>query len=600
MLQRVLRAFSQPILLHGALVVGLFAVILIAFGASLNFGFAAIDDTHLIVQNLAVRDWSLASLRWIFSHFDPELYIPITFLSFQIEHLVAGLNPWVFHLDNLLLHTANSILVFFIGMRIFHQRMIAVSVAILFALHPIQTEAVVWISGRKDLLATFFGLSALLLAWNASEKNRNTVWIMSIVAFLLSLLSKPSMISLPIILFALFMLNGKTRRESLLRTLPFLLASIAAGIIALLGKSAVVGSTSLFAKFLLAGSAIAETLGRIFFPINLSPYYASPDISSIAISSWIGIAITLLLGIGAWMTRKRMPELSIGILWFLLFLLPTVLNIQADSRAAGATFAADRYVYSALIGLLIAVFALLKWTMQRCKPSTVERGILAITILLSLAFLPLTRAQTRTWKDASTLFSHAVSVSPASITARTSLARVFLAQDNLQGAFDLLKEGLAFGDDARLHVAAGSVLAKAGQVKEAEEQFSIARTVDPTAPEPLFALGELATYRGEHFTAQSFYESAIDLEPCFPAARRALASLLIDQAHFEPAEDHLRTALRCDPHDIESMLALASLLTAKERSDDAATLLQNVLLLDPANRDALEVLGERSETSPQR
>lgn len=599
MQRTVFRASSQTILFHAALVAGLFALILLSFGVSLRFGFAAIDDTHLIVHNLAVRDVSLSSLQWIFTHFDPELYIPITFLSFQFEHAIAGINPWVFHLDNLLLHTANSILVFFIGMRIFHQRMIALCVAILFALHPIQTEAVVWISGRKDLLATFFGLSALLVLWKIPTGNHRARQVMGCGLFALSLLSKPSMISFPIILFALFILDGKTHRESLLRSLPLLLISIAAGIGALFGKSTVIASTPIFTKILLAGSATAHTLGRIFLPIHHSPYYALPSPSSVTGSFLIGLTIILFLGVSAWLSRKRIPELSIGIAWFLLLLLPTTLNIQADSRAAGATFAADRYVYSAIIGLVITLFALLQWAMQRFKPSTMERCILAITILVSCALLPLTRAQTLIWKDTSTLFSHAVSVSPASIPARTSLARVFLEQDNLQGAFDLLKEGLAFGDDARLHLSAGSVLAKAGQVKEAEEQFSIARTMDPMAPEPLFALGELATYRGEQFTAQSFYESAIDLEPCFPAARRALASLLIHQAHFQPAEDHLRAALRCDPHDIETMVSLASLLRNTQRSEEAAILLQNALLLDPAHRGALEVLKEGSETSPQ-
>src|SRR3989338_7768508 len=155
-----------------ALIGLLLVIVFLGFGHSIVHDFAPIDDTLLVRENLAIRGLSWENLRYVFTHFDPELYIPLKFVSFQINYVLGGLSPFGFHLGNVMLHVANTSLVFLFVSQLMNAKSIkhkekshlsfllypfcfpAGIAALLFAVHPLHTEAVVWIAGRKDLLFT--------------------------------------------------------------------------------------------------------------------------------------------------------------------------------------------------------------------------------------------------------------------------------------------------------------------------------------------------------------------------------------------------------------------------------------------------------------
>jgi dolichyl-phosphate-mannose--protein O-mannosyl transferase len=129
---------------------------------SLKNGFVNLDDPLLVTQNPHMQHASVANIGYVFTHLDPELYIPLTFLSYQMETWILGNAAWHYHLLNVLLHLGCIVLVYTLILRLTKKKVIAVIVTALFALHPINAETVLWVSSRKDLLCTFFTLASLL------------------------------------------------------------------------------------------------------------------------------------------------------------------------------------------------------------------------------------------------------------------------------------------------------------------------------------------------------------------------------------------------------------------------------------------------------
>src|SRR3989338_4850543 len=183
---------------EAAIYVGvLFAALFIVYGHSLWNGFVNWDDGLLIYENPIVQEFSFRSIYTAFTSYDPELYIPLTLLSYQWNHVVGGLNPFVYHLTNLILHAFNALFVAWIALLLGKNKWIAAVTGLIFALHPLHTEAVVWASSRKDVLAAFFALLSIGLYLLYQESGDRRSYLGSLVMFLLALLSKVSVILLP-------------------------------------------------------------------------------------------------------------------------------------------------------------------------------------------------------------------------------------------------------------------------------------------------------------------------------------------------------------------------------------------------------------------
>lgn len=571
-MQKFLSSYGYEILIF----IAIFCAVLIAFGHSIFQPFAPLDDYHLIVQNLAVRQWSFSSLQWIFTHFDPELYIPITFLSFQLEHLVAGISPWLYHLDNLILHTLNAFLVYKVCKHTQGSQVIALCCALIFAVHPITTEAVVWASGRKDLLATFFGLSSLLLAIRSIEKNSVGMYIASAILFVLGLLSKISIAPLALLL-PFFLSKNISLKDRYKISSPFLIATIILGIVAVAGKESVVGSTAVIDRLLLSSTALVELLTRILLPMNLSVYYAPPFpvLSGVSIAS---VIIVACLMVSVWFFRKKFPAAALGLNWFILCALLPVLNVTTGFRASGSTFASDRYAYLALIGILLVVGSVASWCIERLDVSA-KKVLIAGTVILCGIFVIASRKQTLVWESATDLYSNAVKAEPTSVHARIALARMLRENNKDIDAFEVLKQGLQFSNDAALHLAAASLYAKAGQIEDAEKSFEKVKTMEPEAAEPLYGLGVLANFKGHTNEAEQLFRSAIEKEPKYTRARMALADLFLKKGDSMGAEDELRKALVFDEWNAELLQKISEILAINGKKEESAAFQEKADLL---------------------
>lgn len=230
-----------------------FLILLIIYGSSLTNDFVRWDDGLLIYENPAIRSITPSTLKTIFTSYDPELYIPLTFFSYQIDYLIGGTHAAIYHAQNLLWHTLNALLVALLLWRLTRQGWPSLFGGLLFALHPLNTETVAWSSARKDVLSTFFFLVSLLSYLSYRTQKKRSAYAFSLLSFTLGLLSKVTVITLPVVLFLFdFREHRRWSGKMLVEKIPYLLLSVLFAVIATAGKSGVLSASTLSEKILLS------------------------------------------------------------------------------------------------------------------------------------------------------------------------------------------------------------------------------------------------------------------------------------------------------------------------------------------------------------
>lgn len=591
------------------------AAVFLAFGHSLFQDFAPIDDTLLVIENLAIRGMTWDNLRYVFTHFDPELYIPLTFVSYQLNFMAGGLHPFGFHLGNLLIHAANAMLVYVFVARIIHGDMarsrdsvaalpgafhiphspfhIPLIAALLFAVHPLHTETVVWIAGRKDLLFTFFYLATLLAYIRGGR-----LGIAAIAFAFLAMLSKASAITIPAILLLIDWYRSQDRVAKFLpvrlfvRITPFCVLSVVFAVVALLGKTRIVGASSFMETSLVALRSTVHYLWQMLVPVSLSVFYQQ----RLPISILQPVFAIALLAFGAvlllaWRYRHSAPWVTFGLLFYVITLSPTYLNFH---KGLISFYAVDRYAYLPSVGILFIFSVFLAYVSTKivlwCAPHASVRPSSTFHILHSVpvAFLVLvlavlSRYQTRVWDSPESLYRHAVTIDPASVPARSTLASVLRQTGKKLEAFSVLKEGLSYGDDVSYHLEAANIYAANGQVHDAIQEFSKASQLQPDLPEPYFSIGSLHEHLGNVDAALEGYAKALSLDPSYVAARTRIASIAIERKDFATAEAQLLEALRWNQSSYPANVQMYRLKEAQGREEEGRVYLQRAKVLRPGD-----------------
>jgi Flp pilus assembly protein TadD len=580
----------------------LFAAVFLAFGHSLWQDFAPIDDTLLVRENLAVRGLSWANIVYVFTHYDPEIYIPVTFLSFQINYALGGLDPFGFHLGNLLLHAANAVLVFALLKRLIRSGYCAYIGAMIFAVHPLHTEAVVWIAGRKDLLSTLFYLLTLITYLRHRDGIRG-MYLLSMLFAVLAMLSKAMAMTLPVVLILMdWYLPFDTRRcvmvsnlscsegvsnqtggatqgdtwarFALINKIPFILLSILCACVAIGGKARVVGSTSMLDTGLVAIRSTAHYLWQMIVPMGFSVFYQQRD-PILDVYFFVSLLSLIALTSLAWHFRRSKPWIAFGLSLYFITLSPTFLNFH---KGLIAFYAVDRYAYLPSIGVifivLVALQSLATKMHQAHKSQIIFNFQFSIfnfvpVVLLAAILIAFSRHQTRVWDSPETLYRHAVEVDTASVPARATLAQVLRQLNRKTEAFVVLQEGLQFGDDVSYHLEAGNIYAANGQIADAIEEFTKASQMKPDLPEPLFSIGSLEDQRGNADLALEYYRKALALDTSYVAARSRIAGILIDRKEYPEAEKQLIEALRWNESSFIANYQMYRLRMAQGRAGEA-------------------------------
>ncbi len=573
---------------------GVFLLTCAVYVHVLTDAFVRWDDGMLIYENPAIRGVTPSTLLWVFTHFDPELYIPFTFITYQINYLLGGVHPFVYHLTNLLLHALNAALVVRVTHLLSGKVRVAVLCGLLFAVHPLHTEAVAWASGRKDVLSTAFFLGAWIAYLRFEEGGAARAYRSSIALHLAGLLSKVMTATLPAVLLLQAALEDPKRLAQKCRSLaPHLLLSAALVAVAVAGKEQLVAATTTWQKVLMACMSTVFYVRHLFWPTNFSLLY--PYLGTITITSpdffipLILVVLVLALSLVAW---RRWPLVSFCILGFIGTLAPTFINFSKGGDL-DVYFASDRYAYipSIFVFLLVAV------GIDRVCESLERRGLthrlfVAVAVVLTVGLSVLAVKQSFVWHNTRTLFAHVIAVYPdASHVAHNNLGNMERLEGNLDAAIVELQKALAIRPNAKTWSNLGAVYRKQGKIAEARDAYAKALTLDPKSAYAHFGLGLVEVQANDADGAQREYAQAMALDPTIEEVPLNYGALLVQQGKVEEGVALYRKALSINPFLTQGHYNLGVALTMLGQTDEAADALREAISLQPTLTPARINLG---------
>jgi len=383
------------------------------------------DDDKYIVENPYLQKLDGNTIKQIFSDYYMGNYHPLSMLSLSIDYKIGGkdkdgkIKPWIYHSTNLILHIISSLLVFFFVYVLFRNITVAAVAGILFGVHTLHVESIVWISERKDVLYTAFFVASLLFYTYFAKNGKIIYYILAFVLFILSLLSKGQAVSLAVTLIAIdYFLDRKLlSMRVILEKIPFFILAVIFGIIAIKAQKAGeamqdIQDYEFYKRIGFAGYGFAMYLIKLVLPLNLSAIYPYPDIlnRSIPVHYWAFMIPTLLSIIAFFYYYKRSKQITFSIAFFIINI---VLLLQLI--AVGSAIYADRYAYIPSIGFFILIgwitFLLIK------KYSSMRVVILSIVGIYSIVLIFFTWDRIKVWKDSATLWDDVVKKQPKAVVA---------------------------------------------------------------------------------------------------------------------------------------------------------------------------------------
>lgn len=604
-----------------------FTLTLAVFLPVLENGFVNWDDEANLLQNPHYRGLGWEHLKWMFSTIHMSLYRPLTWVTFGLDFLLWGMDPWGYHLTSLLLHALAAVLVYFLAVRLIGLAgsggstpasvLGALVAALFFALHPLRVEAVAWLSARNDLVAGLFLICSALcyLRYVGASPGRGrklALWTSSLTSYGLSLLGKGAGLTYPFLLLALDVYplrrlggeRGWFGRKALwiwLEKLPFLALAVAAAVVGYLAKEET-GAARAFSAYGLLPRLLQTSFGVVFYllksvlPLGLSPLYQF--VTDIFPSYWpIGVgerlillgsaALTVLVTLGCFIVRRRWPAALLVWIAYVALLVPFVGIAQS-----GPQIVADRYAYLPAIpwAVLVGGLWLRGWT--GLYGSVWPRLAVAATTAVALTVLSgISVRQIRVWQDSEKLWKHALAVSESGL-AHFNLASWFLQQGRLAEAAVHLRRVTEVSPEWEVgHRAFAGLLSDTGKLDEAIHHLRRALEIDPADPVSHYNLANTLARKGELKEAVTHYREAVRLEPNYVAAYGNLGNVLAMQGDFQNAIAAYEQALKIKPDLVTTRFNLGLAFLQAGDSKSATAVLEEVIQAQPEFIEARFYLG---------
>jgi tetratricopeptide (TPR) repeat protein len=511
----------------------------LVFGQTLWHDFVNYDDPRYVYENTKITSGlSIGGIAWAFTHVHSMNWHPLTTISHMVDCQVYGLNAGWHHFTNVLLHTLAAILLFLALQQMTTAVWRSAFVAALFAIHPLRVESVAWIAERKDVLSGLCFMLTLLAYVYYTRAPSLRRYLGVALMFVLGLLSKPMLVTLPLVLLVLdyWPLSrigghrsgaGRQLLMPVLEKIPLIALSAVSSFVTLLAQKGAVGWTEQLPIAVRINNAVvsyAAYIWQMFWPVRLAVFYPHPEhrlpLGEIIFCLLLLICITAV----AVAVRKQRPYLLTGWFWYLGMLVPVIGLVQVGWQGR-----ADRYTYLPQIGLYIAA----TWGVADLTAMyRHRRSILSTAAILVIGALSLCAwVQTSYWRDSETLFRHALAVTRNNDVAENNLGIVFLQQGKVDEAISLL-------------------------------------------------------------------QSAVDLRPDNSPAHENLAKALLQKGQVADALIHYRKILELQPDNIEIHNIVGTVLTQQGRVGEGIEEWQKVLAIQPDNGNAMSNLAWVFATSP--
>lgn len=581
----------------------LFLTTLAVYGQVRGFDFVNYDDREYIVDNARVRaglTWEGAV--WAFTTSYGGNWFPLTWLSHMLDFRMFGPDSGLHHLMNVLIHALGSLLLFALLRRMTGCRWRSAFVAALFALHPLHVESVAWVTERKDVLSGFFWFLTIWLYLRYVERPRLSRYLFMVASFILGLMSKSMVVTLPFALllldywplrrFALWDASSAKkpgRPAVLMEKAPLLALSLAVSVVTFLvqrggGAVAPIEYVPLGARLANGLVSYVTYLRQLFAPVRLSAFYPLPVQTPV----WLALVAALTLAAVSLLVVKslrRRPYLAVGWFWYLGTLVPVIGLVQVGMQAH-----ADRYAYLPSVGILM----MLAWGVPELLGRM--RSARAVLTGLSVAFcsicILLTWFQIRHWQNSASLFRHALAVTSDNHVAHNGLGIALLEEGHIEEAISHYQEAIRLKPrypEARANL--GQVQLKMGRVDEAVEQLREAIRLSPSHPEARINLAIAYDAQGKPEEAATQLLEALRLDPDSPNAHYNLGRVYAELGKMVEAQAQFYEVIRLEPESAEAHYNLGVILARRDNPKAAIPEFLKALQINPDYASAHNNLG---------
>lgn len=488
----------------------------IASITSLNNGFAA-DDLQQVLNNELIKNlgnlpaaftssvWAFMGDNIIFAA--DQYYRPMFNALLTINYAIAGNSAWAWHLVNVLIHAMVSLLVYVVIKEMTARKWLSVIAASIFAVHPVHTESVAWISGVTDPLMALMLLPAFYFYLRYRKTGRNYQIALSLFFFLLGLLSKETAIAFPIAILCceLIYFDREASFKERAKRAAYIIALFAAPIFVYLIMrynalgmmiTATPARYTLIDTLLTVPLAIAKYLELMFAPAGYSYQHYTPIVESASSLSFIGpLLLMAAIATAVWLTRS--PLLRFAAAWFIVFLAPALAGM---THFDPEYLVQERYLYLPSIGVCLALALGIEWIAGReSLIPYAKKAAAAIAAVIIIALGVVHIRQNQAWHDNISVYKNTVDVYPDSAIAHASLARAYY---------------------------------ESGRPREAEEQANVALQLDPKSPIAYLTLSYFAQRTAQLNKAISHLETAVSEVRLGPMTRKELATIHLNLARL--------------------------------------------------------------------
>ena len=589
----------------------LFLAALAAFWPVRGQQFVNIDDPHYVYRNpMVLKGLTWEGSRWAFTTTDSGNWHPVAWLSHMLDVQVFGLDAGSHHLTSALIHALNATLLFWALWRMTAALGRSAFVSGLFALHPLRVESVAWLAERKDVLAGLFWMLTILAYLRWARRPRTIGFLAVGATFILGLLSKPMLVTLPLVLLVLDFwplgrLHPTPRPPSaagppapgfagvvgfsrlLLEKAPLLALSAAASVITVFAqqRGGAIGSTEKYPFLVRAANAILSYLAylrKIFWPGDLMAFYPHPGSGfshqGVAVASLVLLLLTLLSAL----TLRSRPYLAAGWLWYLGTLVPVIGAIQVGKQGM-----ADRYTYLPAIGIAIAAaWGLSDLPLLRRQGKKVLGAALALLVILAI----LTTKQVATWRDNESLYKQVLAVDPDNHLALSVLGALLTQQGRVDEGTELLDRAYRSSPAllAGVHLQAGNQLALDGKREAALAYYRKALRFEPGNRDALTAVARLQGAAPGAGAAPSHSGTGLNVDAVEAEAASWFRSgnAYAGEGDCERAVDCYREAVRLKPDFANAWNNLGTCYGKLGRHGEAAEAFEAAVAAAPGNENA--------------
>ncbi len=556
-----------------------------------NFEFINLDDHAYVLANPMVQEGlTLSGLKWAFTTFDYNTanWHPLTWLSLMLDWQLYGMSSGGYHWTNLLIHIANTLLLFVALRKMTKALWRSAFVAVLFAVHPLHVESVAWVSERKDVLCALFWFLAIGMYVRYAENPRYKSYLLTLFFFVLGLLAKPMAVTLPFILLLLdywplrrFTQQTNIIQEStvysvtaspylrqptfylILEKGPFLILSLLSSAITFLAQEsgeAVQSITNVPLSLRVANAFVAYLayIAKMVWPHDLAVFYPLPNAWPI----WhVFLAFTLIIAMTAMvmLLLKKHPYLFTGWFWYVGSLVPVIGLVQVGTQSM-----ADRYTYIPLTGL----FIIIAWgTVDIINFRRSLRYLLPLLLSFSIgAFITVSRLQVQHWRNSLTLFHHTLAVTRENYFAHNGMGVALRSLGDIRGAEMHFKETLRIRPKfAEAHANLGGIYFLRKEFDVASDHFLVALRISPRYLDARFNLAQVYLIQEKYTDAIAVYRYILMEKPDHAEAHNYLGVALICQMDVEGAIGEFKTALRIHPQYAKARINLSNALAMQER-----------------------------------